>query len=445
MLSKVTRTKLFVFVGITAVTLLVMALAYVRLPQQMGIGRYDVSVELSNAGGLYPQAMVTYRGVEVGKVTDVVLQDDGSVVAELQVDNGTELPDNSTVEVRSASVIGEQYVNFVPPADPASDHLEDGATVPVERTVLPTTTNSLLTSVDQLLSSIPQKDLRSVVSELQLAFDGAGQDLGRFIDASAVFTKAATDNLPQTIRLIEDSAPVLATQAELDPSIRSYASSLGSFSGQLEKSDDDLRGLMAAGAPFMEAIGGFAVDLTGVAPGMLAELADLGEVLKVYRDGIEHILIVLPALTTAFTAAIPEADRHKERSPANLWFKLGFDPPTCTDGFEQAQQIRNPDDISAAEPPGDSWCKVSPDDIRASRGARNHPCPNGGTGANAALCGLHFDRTSALDSVDRSANGSNDATTPTGSLELGLTSFLLAGAAPGAETWQELVRGLVKR
>jgi phospholipid/cholesterol/gamma-HCH transport system substrate-binding protein len=443
MLSKVTKVKLGVFVAITAVTLIVTALYYVKLPQQVGIGRYDVSVELSNAGGLYPQAMVTYRGVEVGKVTDVELAEDGLVIARLQVDDGTELPANSTVEVRSASVIGEQYVNFLPPADPSSEHLEDGATIPVERTVLPTTTNALLTSIDELLASIPRHDLRSVVTELQLGLDGAGQDLGRFIDASTEFTAAASENLPETIRLIEDSASVLQTQADLDPSIRSFASSLGSFSGQLEKSDADLRGLMAAGEPFMEAIGGFAVDLTGVAPGMLAELAELGEVLKVYRDGIEHVLIVLPAVTPAMNAGIPASRRDDERSAANLWFKLSFDPPSCTEGFEHADEIRNPDDLTAAEPPANSWCKVAPDDIRAPRGARNSPCPNGGLGATAALCGLHFDKSSVFGHTRTAASTAYE--TPTGGVELGLTSFLLAGDAPGATTWQGLLRGLVKR
>jgi len=444
MLSKVTKVKLGVFVAITAVTLAVTALYYVRLPQQVGVGRYDVAVELTNAGGLYPQAMVTYRGVEVGKVTDVELEADGSVVARLQVDDGIELPADSTVEVRSASVIGEQYVNFLPPHAPSSEHLEDGATIPVERTVLPTTTNTLLSSVDELLASIPRQDLRTVVSELQLALDGAGQDLGRFIDASSEFTAAATENLPQTIELIEDSAPVLETQAELDPQIRSFARSLGSFSGQLEASDADLGGLLAAGAPFMEAIGGFAVDLTGVAPGMLAELAELGEVLKVYRDGIEHLLILVPAVMPAMNAAIPVSRRDGERRAANLWFKLGFDPPSCTQGFEDADQVRNPDDLSPVDPPDDSWCKVAPDDVRAARGARNSPCPNGGSGATAALCGLRFDQTSLF----ADGMGSAGATTydsPSGGLELGLTTFLLAGDPPGAGTWQQLVRGLVKR
>lgn len=444
MLSKVTRTKLMVFVAITAITLTVTALYYVRLPQQVGIGRYDLTVELPNAGGLYPQAMVTYRGVEVGKVTAVDLQPDGSVLAEMQVDDAVELPVDSMVEVRSASVIGEQYVNFLPPDDPSSESLADGARIPQERTVLPTTTTKLLTSVDDLLASIPVEDLRTVVDELGVALAGAGTDLGRFVDASSSFQAAAQANLPETLKLIDDSTTVLGTQQALEPSIRSFAGSLQSFTGELEASDDDLRGLIAAGEPFMDTIGGFALDLTDVAPGMLSELADVGEVLKVYRDGIEHIMIVLPAVTTSMTSAIPVDRRDGKRHVANLWFKLGFDPPTCTRGFADAQKIRNPDDISAAEPPGSSWCKVKPDDVRAPRGARNSPCPNGGTGATAALCGLVFDESV----VARTSSGTDDAAgdgTLAGSLDLGLTSFLLSGDAPGAETWQDLLTGLVKR
>lgn len=444
MLSKVTKTKLMVFVAITAVTLSLTALYYVRIPQQVGIGRYDLSVELPNAGGLYAQAMVTYRGVEVGKVTAVDLQADGSVLAELQVNNGVDLPANSSVEVRSASVIGEQYLNFLPPDEPSSEKIADGTRIPQDRTILPTTTTTLLTSIDDLLASIPVKDLRTVVNELGLALDGAGTDLGRFIDASSTFQAAAQQNLPETLKLIDDSTTVLGTQRELEPSIRSLAGSLQSFTGELADSDDALEGLLAAGKPFMETIGGFAVELTGVAPGLLSELTDLGEVLKVYKDGIEHILVVLPAVTTAMTAAVPFSERTKERSVANLWFKLGFDPPTCTKGFEHAQSIRNPDDFSAAEPPGSSWCKVKADDVRAPRGARNSPCPNGGAAATAALCGLEFDKSRA----SRTTGEASDTTSGgplSGSLDLGLTSFLASGDVPGAATWQDLLTGLVKR
>jgi phospholipid/cholesterol/gamma-HCH transport system substrate-binding protein len=443
MLSKVTRIKLFVFVGITAVALCLTALNYVKLPQQVGIGRYAVDVELTNAGGLYPQAVVTYRGVEVGKVVDVELKPGGEVVARLQVDNDTRIPRDSVAQVRSASVIGEQYVNFVPSADyRKGEFLEDGATVPAERTTLPTSTDTLLSSVDGLLGSIPLDDLRSVVHELGVASDGVGDDLGTLIADSHSFQEAATADLPATIRLIEDARPVLATQQDLDPQIRSFARSLGSFTGQLEAADGQLRGVLAAGAPFMDQVGAFADQLDPVLPGMLAELADTGEVLNVYKDGIEHVLTVAPALFPMLTGSIPVDRRDDARSPANLWFKLSVDPPSCTPGFENADKMRDPSVLSPAAPPQNSWCKVPANDPRAARGARNHPCPNGGTGATAALCGLVFDKSTVPPGRIPAGDQTVPQASPAGLLDQ-VTSLLLLGGAPTPDTLTELLTGLV--
>jgi len=442
MLSKITRVKLMVFVAITAVALLVTALFYVRLPQQVGIGRYGVDVELANAAGLYPQAMVTYRGVEVGKVTGIDLGPRGTVVAHLQVDNGTRLPKSSTAQVRSASVIGEQYVNFLPAKGDqgASGYLADGDAVPVSRTVLPTSTNTLLSSVDGLLQSVPTQDLHTVVHELGTAFDGVGPDLGRFIDASSTFQKAATANLPSTTKLIDDTQPVLRTQEDLDPTIRSFARSLDSFSGQLAASDADLRGVLSAGAPFMTSVATFSNGLTGTLPGVLGDLADTGEVLRVYRPQLEHVAIVLPPTVNMLLSGIPADRRGDARPAANLWFKLGDDPMPCTPGFEYADKMRNPADFSYAPPPTKSYCQVAKNDSRAPRGARNDPCPNGGSGATAAQCGLVF--TSSTPG-QRTVGAASVTTPDAGLFGTNGTVFLLQGAEPAPMTWQALLKGLV--
>jgi len=441
MLTRITRVKLIFFVAITVIALGVMALLYVRLPQQVGIGRYGVDVELANAGGLYPQAMVTYRGVEVGKVTGIDLGPGGSVVAHLQVDNETKLPKDSIAQVRSASVIGEQYVNFLPSETSAgSGYLADGDTIPMSRTVLPTSTHTLLTSVDGLLQSVPTKDLRTVVHEVGTAFDGAGPDLGRFIDASSTFQKEANANLPTTLKLIDDTRPVLSTQQSLDPAIRSFAGSLDSFSGQLAASDADLRGVLASGPQFMNQVDSVSTGLTEVLPGMLTDLANTGQVLRVYRPNIEHILTVLPPTLINLLAAIPADRRDDARPAANLWFKLGVDPPPCTRGFQYADQMRNPADYTPAPPPSSSYCKVPATDPRTPRGARNHPCPNGGAGANAAQCGLIFTRSA----VPQRTTSAGSVTTATGELfDIEGAVYLLQGAPPAPRTWQELLKGLV--
>ena len=52
-----------------------MVFDYMQLPTLLGIGRMTVTVELPTSGGLYRFANVTYRGVQVGKVTAVDTDD----------------------------------------------------------------------------------------------------------------------------------------------------------------------------------------------------------------------------------------------------------------------------------------------------------------------------------------------------------------------------------
>ncbi|MFI5624962.1 MCE family protein [Nocardioides sp. NPDC051685] len=432
------------FVAITVVTLVVMALNFVRLPEQVGIGRYGVDVELAAAGGLYPQATVTYRGVEVGKVTDVSLAKGGEVVAHLEIDEGTSIPVESTAEVRSASVIGEQYVNFVPRGDRTSeDLLGEGSVVPVGRTRIPTTTDALLTSVDGLLASIPLDDLRTAVGEAGTATSGVGDELGQLISDSHDFQEVASKNLPETIKLLEDAEPILKTQVGLDPEIRAYAKSLKSFAGAVEGADAQLRGVLVAGAPFMREVGAFASQLTPEATAALTDLANFGQVLNVYVRHIEHILIVLPAIVVTVLSAIP-VNQRGTRNVANLWFKLGFDPPACTTGFRDADKMRDPSIITPMPNPSQhDWCKVASNDDRVARGARNAPCPNGGRSATAKGCGLVFDRGA----VKRSGSPEGSANAPTPDSPAGQPtdsgSFLLGGPGLGATTLTDLLKGLM--
>ncbi len=41
------------------------------MPTLMGVGQYTLKADLPASGGLYATANVTYRGITIGKVTDV--------------------------------------------------------------------------------------------------------------------------------------------------------------------------------------------------------------------------------------------------------------------------------------------------------------------------------------------------------------------------------------
>ena len=54
-----------------------MVFTYMQVPTLLGIGRINVTLELPAAGGLYRFSNVTYRGVQIGKVTEVKLTENG--------------------------------------------------------------------------------------------------------------------------------------------------------------------------------------------------------------------------------------------------------------------------------------------------------------------------------------------------------------------------------
>jgi phospholipid/cholesterol/gamma-HCH transport system substrate-binding protein len=406
MLSRLVKNQLRVFIVISAAALSVLAIFYVQIPAQLGIGRYKVDVELKAASGLYPKANVTYRGFEVGTVRSVELKPGGRVVAHLEIDNGADIPADAVAQVRSASVIGEQYVNFLPPEHTSTGaRLKDGAVVPMAQTSLPTTTDELLTSVDDFLKSIPQNDLRTVVNELGTAFDGTGGDLGNVIDAGGELSQAATDNLKPTTVLIRSLAPVLRTQQTVAPDIRRYAKSLDTVTAQLQRSDKDLRAVLASGSPTLRAFSQFTDTVGPQLIPMLHDVQEFSAVLSVYVPGIEHIITVLPAAVQMYGSGLAET-AGSDHVMDKVYFKMSF-PTACTKGFPDKDKIRSPYDLSPAPLPQDSYCKVAPESPLVVRGARNNPCPNNSArrGPTAASCGLIFDATAVRrDQVVRGDN-----------------------------------------
>lgn len=75
----------------------------------------------------YRFSNVTYRGVQVGKVTAVGPTATGTK-ATLGIDNSTKIPADVHAAVRSMSAVGEQYVDLVPCSE-SGPYLRDGSVI----------------------------------------------------------------------------------------------------------------------------------------------------------------------------------------------------------------------------------------------------------------------------------------------------------------------------
>ena len=115
MLTRTTRIQLVVFAVIAVLVMGYTGFHYANLGRLLGLrGYYTVQMELANAGGIFPQADVTYRGVSVGRVGAVRLTSTG-VEADLNISNSAPpIPADLQASVADLSAVGEQYVNLRP-------------------------------------------------------------------------------------------------------------------------------------------------------------------------------------------------------------------------------------------------------------------------------------------------------------------------------------------
>jgi len=370
------RIQRVIYVVVTLVAGVVMAVGYIRLPAMFGVGRYSVTVELPRAAGLYPRGNVTYRGTEVGQIAEVKLTDTG-VAAVLSLRSDVAIPSDLDAEVHSVSSVGEQYVALLPRSG-RSPKLKNGDVIPVNRTSVPPDINGLVEHLNTGLQAIPRDNLKTVVDEGYTAVGGLGPELARFVQGSTRVVIDAHKNLDAITALIDQSAPVLDSQSDTADAISAWSAHLATVTDELHNHDNAVAGVLAQGGPALDEGRQLFDRLRPTLPILLANLVSLGDVAVAYQPNIEQILVLLPQGTAELQgASLGSHGTKQDYKGTHVDFNLNINlPPPCTTGYLPAQQRRPAAPQDYPDPPaGDVYFRVPQDStLVAARGARNTPC-----------------------------------------------------------------------
>lgn len=400
-----TRLQMQFLSVLTAVTVAYSAVAYLDIAKLVGIGHYDLEIELTDGGGLYAGSLVTLSGVEVGEVTAIEARRNG-VVASVRLENDAKVPRSARVAIRSISAAGEQYIDIAAPTEGGataqgnSRPYAAGDTIPAKVTSQPVSTNGLLRRVDALVTSLPVEDLNTTIDELGTGLRTGGEDLQILLDAILPLQEQFRENLDPTEALIADGESVLGTQRRTESRIRATTAQLERFSAELAESDKSLRGALDDVPALTAEVTDVVEKLGPTLPVLLTSLTQVGEVASIYDASLRHILTVLPGVANGFQTALnvsplPGSVSLFARSVVN-------DPPPCVTGF--VQKRRQPQQLEPIRPPTKVYCQVDRSSDQAVRGARNYPCPDGvRRGPDAASCGLQFDTPSDVKKVQDEA------------------------------------------
>ncbi|MCW2783655.1 MAG: hypothetical protein JWP74_172 [Marmoricola sp.] len=367
MITSRTKKQLLAFVFITLIGVSYVGARYAKLGRLFYNTSFTVHAHFVQSGGIFTGAEVTYRGVGIGQVSDMRLIP-GGVDVELAIDKGNKkIPADTIALVGNKSAVGEQYVDLEPTVD-NGPYLKDGSVIAPADTAIPVSTTEILTNLDRLVTSVPQDQLRTVVSELGSAFKGTGEDLGQIIDTSNAFIKTANANFDVTTALIKDGNTVLRTQADKGDAIKSFAKDLDLFTSTLANNDVNLRALIDNGSATANELRSFLEENKVDLGGLINNLVTTGQVIVKHLPGIRQVLVLYPYLVAgAYSVVAKNADGYNAR----FGFILTQTPGVCHAGYP-VKDRRSP--LSLSDKPMDvnAGC-TEPAKKSNARGAQNAP------------------------------------------------------------------------
>ena len=370
---------------------------YVGLDRVILGSGYDVAADFKDSGGIFVNAEVTYRGVAVGRVSDMKLIDDGVRVVLTIKPDADPIPADTDAVVATRSAVGEQYV-------PAAARRRQGA-VPQgrrrsSRRAGPRSrcpVEQLLLNMDKLANSIDQEHLRVVVDELGKAFAGAGDDLGRLIDNGDLLLARAEQSLPQTLKLITDGADGAATPRSPTARRSSSGPPTCGWSPTPWSTATPTCAACVVNAPDAGAALQQLVQNAGPGLGSLVRNLDILNKVTIPRlDGVEQMLITYPDVVSGGFSVVRN-DSGTMR--AHFGFVLNTDDPrACTTGYLSTGQTPSPGAVAnrrhrPGHLRGDQRCRPQPgrrqerDRLRHPRRAEHRPLRGSGLDGPRAAAG----------------------------------------------------------
>lgn len=444
-MTRGTRIQLGVFAVIAVVAVSWVSFRYVGLASMVGIGQMEITIRAADATGVPPGADVSFRGVSVGRVSDVRLSGEATEIR-LSISDDVAVPRDVVVEIHSASAIGEPYLDLVPQSAGAP-YLGDGDTLAGNLVVPLPGTEKMVGDLTDLARSVDGDDVEVVLDQIAAATDGAEQDWRRLVGAGGELVAMANAESSAVTSFVDQLELTLRSQADVAPQIGRAASHLDRALGELAQGRGDLSELLPALRPMQRGLSRLIERSGDDLAVILHDLVSVGQVVKTYRPGVEQILVLYPPTVAALQAATSPIGGASEGA-VHLALRPNIEqPPTCYQGFLPVRDQRDFNDLRPRDDvPDDLYCKVAADDPRAVRGARNSPCLNapGVRAASVEQClGRKIGETREPLRSPRRIQTYDPATGRV--LMAEGTTFHIAGMGRGkkreVERWQDLVLG----
>jgi phospholipid/cholesterol/gamma-HCH transport system substrate-binding protein len=240
--------------GLTAVVLAVATVTFAVALFNGAFTRTAPLTVISPRAGLVlnPNAKVQMRGVQIGTVSSIENQGDGTAAIHLAVDPSqlSLIPSNALVDVASTTVFGAKYVQFDLPPDPSPVPMRAGQTVHAENVTVEI--NTVFERLNSVLRTFQPEKFKQVMSSVAAAMSGRGQQLGQTIDDLDQFLATVDPSLDNLSHDLAVLPTVMTTYADVSPDLTASLSNLSMTSRTIVSQQHDLDALLVSVIGFGE-------------------------------------------------------------------------------------------------------------------------------------------------------------------------------------------------
>ena len=197
---------------VLAVTALVLTscgwrgIANVPVPVGPGTGKggTTVYVQIPDTLALNTNSRVRVADVFVGTVREIKLKDWVPTLT-LSLEPGIKLPANALAKIGQSSILGTQHVELSAPADPSSELLKDGATIPLKNSSSFPTIERTLASLATVLRGGGIPNLEVIQTEVNNLLTGNADQIRDFLTNLNTFTDRLNQQRDDIARAIDSS------------------------------------------------------------------------------------------------------------------------------------------------------------------------------------------------------------------------------------------------
>jgi phospholipid/cholesterol/gamma-HCH transport system substrate-binding protein len=282
------KIGVFMTVSLLGAFVLVAVFAQLRFQSERTYNAVFTSVS-----GLDRGNFVRIAGVEVGKVNQIAVRDDGSVLVTFGTDDSVVLTEGTKAVIRYDNLIGGRYL-AVEEGVGSLKKLPDGGTIPIERTAPALNLDALIGGFRPLFRALEPDQINALTGQLIAVFQGQGGTIGAILTQTAALTNTLADRDELIGQVIVNLNTVLGSFGEKTDQFGTAIDSLSDLVHGLEERKQDL----SNGLAYANAAAGSIADLIAQARPPLqktvhetdrASAAVLGE--RVYFD---ELLKTLP-------------------------------------------------------------------------------------------------------------------------------------------------------